>query len=70
VNETDRPTSRDASASLELTIGMCARIAGVDSKLVNQAMGSGALPHRRNIEQRRVASANDLAIWMRGGCLR
>jgi hypothetical protein len=70
VNEMQRPEGRDAAASLELTIGMCARIAGVDSRLVNQAMGSGALPYRRNIEQRRVAGANDLAVWMRGGCLR
>jgi hypothetical protein len=70
VNETHRPIGRDAAASLELTIGMCARIAGVDSKLVNQAMGSGALRYRRNVEQRRVTSPNDLATWMRGGCLR
>jgi hypothetical protein len=71
VNEMQRPEGRDAAhASLELTVGMCSRIAGVDRGIVNQAMGSGALPYRRNIEQRRVASANDLAIWMRGGCLR
>lgn len=70
MNETHRPSGRDASASLELTIGMCARIAGVDSRLVNQAMGSGTLPYRRNAEDRRIASANDLAVWMRGGCLR
>jgi hypothetical protein len=70
VNEMQRPEGRDAAASLELTIGMCARIAGVDSKLVNQAMGSGALPYRRSAEQRRVASPNDLAVWMRRGCVR
>ena len=70
MNETQWPTGRDASASLELTIGMCARIAGVDSRLVNQAMGSGALPYRHNAENRRIASPNDLAVWMRQGCNR
>jgi hypothetical protein len=70
VNGMQLPEGRDAAASLELTIGMCARIAGVDSKLVNQAMGSGALPYRRSAEQRRVASPNDLAVWMRRGCVR
>jgi hypothetical protein len=70
VNETQRPEGRDASASLELTVGMCSRIARVDRGLINQSMGSGALPYRRNAEGRRVANPNDLAIWMRGGFVR
>jgi hypothetical protein len=70
VNAIERPEGRDASASLELTVGMCSRIARVDRGIVNQAMGSGALPYRRNAEGRRVASPNDLALWMRGGFVR
>jgi hypothetical protein len=70
VNEMQRPEGQDASASLELTVGMCSRIARVDRGLINQAMGSRALPYRRDSEGRRVASPNDLAVWMRGGCLR
>ena len=70
MNISVRPEGQDASASLELTVGMCSRIARVDRGLINQAMGSGALPYRRNGEGRRVTSPNDLAIWMRGGFVR
>ena len=70
MNAIERPEGRDASASLELTVGICSRIAGVDRGIINQAMGSGALPYHRNAEGRRVAGPKDLAVWMRGGFVR
>lgn len=50
---------------LELNIGAAARVARVTHDDIHQAMVTGALPHHRDQDGRRVVKLGDLLEWMR-----
>jgi hypothetical protein len=58
------PISND-DAHLELSMGAAARVAHKTHDEVHRAMVSGALPHHRDRDGRRVVKLGDLLAYMR-----
>jgi hypothetical protein len=50
---------------LELNIGAAARVARTTHESIHIAMVTGALPHHRDRDNRRVVKLGDLLVWMR-----
>jgi hypothetical protein len=55
----------DEDMALELNIGAAARVARQSHDDIHHAMFSGALPHHRDQDGRRVVKLGDLLAWMR-----
>jgi hypothetical protein len=55
----------DDDMALELNIGAAARVARQSHDDIHHAMFSGALPHHRDQDGRRVVKLGDLLQWMR-----
>jgi hypothetical protein len=58
------PISND-DAALELNFGAAARVARQSHDDIHHAMFTGALPHHRDRDGRRVVKLGDLLAWMR-----
>jgi hypothetical protein len=56
---------RNDDAALDLNIGAAARVARKTHDDIHQAMVTGALPHHRDHDGRRVVKLGDLLEWMR-----
>lgn len=52
-------------ADLEVNIGAAARMARQSHDDIHHAMVTGALPHHRDRDGRRVVTLGDLLAWMR-----
>jgi hypothetical protein len=58
-------TCNSGDMAMEVNIGAAARLARVSHDDIHHAMVTGALPHHRDRDGRRVVTLGDLLGWMR-----